>query len=162
MTELVLQQRATIKANGVHTNGNAKAVTILEEGKTFASVTDAAQYLGVSTANMSYYLHGKRGRTIKGKHVFFTSQRDSNYDAMTAHINAQYEKQAELERKAALWDAHKKAKEEYEEAVAKAMKKVARCKSIYERTMQKAEERNIRLTEAQKEPEELQGSSVAC
>lgn len=168
MTELVLHQSATIQAGGTHINGNSKAVTILEEGKTFGSVTDAAEYLGVHYSMLQGHLHGKY-RTVKGKHCFFVSQRDSNYDAMANHINNLYEKQSELERKAALWDAYeaeqnaaRKAKEAHEAAVAKAMEKVARRQRIYEATMEKAKACNIRLAEAKRELEALNGSVISA
>lgn len=63
---IVIQKESTIEANGKRDNGNCKSVLCITEGKTFASMTDAAEYYGMALNQISYACKEK-GRTANGK-----------------------------------------------------------------------------------------------
>ena len=63
---VTLQKEATIEANGTRDNGNCKSVMCITDGKSFASMTDAAEHYGIATSQISYAC-SEKGRTAAGK-----------------------------------------------------------------------------------------------
>lgn len=63
---VTLQKEAIIEANGIRDNGNCKSIMCITDGKSFASMTDAAEHYGISPSQISYACKVK-GRTADGK-----------------------------------------------------------------------------------------------
>jgi hypothetical protein len=63
---VTIQKEAVIEANGTRDNGNCKSVMCITDGKSFASMVDAAEHYGVATSQISYACKEK-GRTAAGK-----------------------------------------------------------------------------------------------
>ena len=159
-----MTRKTTTDATGEHFNGNCLPVTILEDGKTFSSIIDAANYLGVTAGALWQHLHG-RTRSCCGKHAFFVRDRDEHYNNMTQYINEQSKRQAELEYKAAQWDAYcaeqasiRKAEEDRINALNKAMSKVERRQKVYDNAMSKVNIAYTRLVEAKEELKALENN----
>lgn len=178
-TTKILNNKSTYEAIGKLNGGNCRPVAN-DEGKRFTSMTDAAEYAGVSPQNMWNHLQPSGPRTCKGHVYFYIDKRDESFDTVMkrlAETTAENERrkadeedarkwreyQAELERKRkeeeARIEAERKAKEDYEKAVAKAVAKIERRCEIYERISQKLNEARARVTEAEKEYEALTGKA---
>lgn len=158
MTTLKLHNETTIKANGVHVNGNSKAVLCIDTGEVFASMTDAAEHLGVTQANVSYTLNGRQ-RTCKGKHLCYLSKADEHLEAITNRIR----EMQELEKKAAAYDAFMarqeeaaRAERERQEKIAKANEKLERRREIVRRLQVQLSEATERVMEVERELESLE------
>lgn len=161
MTEIIINQQATFNANGYHTRRAHKPVINLDTGDKYASATDAAEALGCTVYNVSACCIGKT-RTCKGFHLAYVAHASQNVDALAERIKTLTTQQTELERKAALWEAHeaereaiRKAEEEYANALAKAEAKVERRQRIYDRKMDDVRHSFVRLEEAKRELAEL-------
>lgn len=163
MTTLKLHNETTIKANGVHVNGNSKAVLCIDTGEVFASQADAAEHLGVHPVNVSNVLLGKQ-RTCKGMHLCYLSKADEHLESITSRIR---EMQA-LEEKAAAWDAFvarqeeerreaARAERERQEKIAKANEKLERRREIVRRLQVQLSEATERVMEVERELEALNG-----
>ena len=159
MTTLKLHNETTIKANGVHVNGNSKAVLCIDTGEVFASQADAAEHLGVHPANVSNVLLGKQ-RTCKGMHLCYLSKADEHLESITGRIR---EMQA-LEKKAAAYDAFMarqeeaaRAERERQEKIAKANEKLERRREIVRRLQTQLSEATERVMEVERELETLNG-----
>lgn len=158
MTTLKLHNETTIKANGTHVNGNSKAVLCIDTGEVFASMTDAAEHLGVTKSNVSLALNGKI-RTCKGKHLCYLSKADEHLESITSRIR---EMQA-LEEKAAAYDAFMarqeeaaRAERERQEKIAKANEKLERRREIVRRLQTQLAEATERVMEVERELEALE------
>lgn len=107
-----IKRAANVTAVGRHTNGNSKPVFCITDGAVYASVTDAADKVGVYPGVMSYAVSGKT-RTCKGKRYCFIADvmehldeiaenlkvrnaKVAAYDAMVAEQNAKREAQENL------------------------------------------------------------------
>ena len=163
-SNIIMTSKTTTDATGEHFNGNCLPVTILEDGKTFTSIIDAANYLGVTAGALWQHLHG-RTRSCCGKHAFFVRDRDEHYNNMTQYINEQSTRQAELEYKAAQWDAYlaeqeriHKAEEKRINDINKARERLARRQAVYDNAMNKVSVAYSRLVEAREQLEALENS----
>ena len=138
---------ATINGTiGNRTHHSCKPVICIDSGEVFASCTDAAEAMGVTTTSMSNCLTGKQ-RSIKGKHFCYVSKTSENLDVLTTFIRTQNAKMAELEADAAVGraireeqEAKRKAEEKHlsiiedaRELVAKLTNKLDRRKCMVER-----------------------------
>jgi hypothetical protein len=107
-----IRKASNVKAVGHHTNGNSKPVFCITDGSVYASVSDAAEKVGVHHSVMSNAISG-RSKTCKGKRYCFISdvivhldeiatniyarnQKVEAYDAMIAEQNAAKEAEAKL------------------------------------------------------------------
>lgn len=186
-TMINMQHEANINAEGKLNGGHCKPVICIETGEVFTSVTDAAEKIGVTVANMSRHLNG-HNRTAHGKHYCYLSRVNESLDAIvtrlreTAAVEAAakkwmaYEaeqeairiaeaKRLEEERKAEekRLEDERKAKEKHEADVAKAKDKIARRQVIRDRIAAQLAEAEQKLMEAEKELEALEdeGKEVA-
>lgn len=161
MTNIIINNEATIKGNGTHGVCNNKPVICIDTGDVFVSVMDAAEHNGVSVTTMSNTCNGRQ-RTCKGKRFCFVSRAEENLDMMTDHIRSMSSERADLERKAALWDAYqkeqeeaRKAEEERNAAIAKAEAKLECRKRIAATAEEKYMLALKRLAETERELADL-------
>ena len=159
MKNIIINNESTIKADGIHTNGNCKPVICIDTGEVFTSAMDAAEKIGVHFATMSATCLGKV-KTCKGKHYCYLANVSENLDALTARIKYLNE----LEAKAKAWDdlkakeeAARKAEQERKEKIEKTEAKLARHKAIIERLKAELAIAEERATETERELEELNG-----
>ena len=159
MKNIIINNESTIKADGIHTNGNCKPVICIYTGEVFTSAMDAAEKIGVHFATMSATCLGKV-KTCKGKHYCYLANVSENLDALTARIKYLNE----LEAKAKAWDdlkakeeAARKAEQERKEKIEKTEAKLARHKAIIERLKAELARAEERATETERELEELNG-----
>ena len=133
MTNIVLTEKATVSAEGKHRNGNTKPVMCITTGEVYTSVTDAAEKNNTTLNNMSVCI--KRQRKLRnGKRFCFVSEVNEHLDEMTSNLKTMATKYAELEEKAAAYDAwvaEQEAKRKAEE------KKQARITELCEKLAQK-------------------------
>lgn len=168
-----ISTNTNIKANGIHTNGNCKAVLCTDNGKVYTSITDAAMDVGATPCNMSNCVRGKQ-KTCKGKHFVFLSKANEclpqmaerlsememfrakalAYDKLMAEQEA--ERQAEEKRQEVL----RKAKEDHEKAITKAKNKVASRQTIRDRLVVQLAKADQCLMEAEIELEALMDEEV--
>lgn len=159
MKNIIINNESTIKADGIHTNGNCKPVICIDTGEVFTSAMDAAEKIGVHFATMSATCLGKV-KTCKGKHYCYLANVSENLDALTARIKYLNE----LEAKAKAWDdlkakeeAARKAEQERKEKIEKTEAKLARHKAIIERLKAELARVEERAMETERELEELNG-----
>ena len=161
MTNIIINNEAIIKGNGTHGVCNNKPVICIDTGDVFVSVMDAAEHNGVSVTTMSNACNGRQ-KTCKGKRFCFVARAEENLDVMTDHIRSMSSERADLERKAALWDAYQKEQEEARKAeearqtaIAKAEAKLERRKRIVERIDDDLQLAVRRMMEAERELADL-------
>ena len=173
-TTINIQNEANIKAKGTRTNHCTKPIICVETGEVFTSVTDAAEFAGVSLHNMSMHLTGK-ARQCKGKHYCYLSRSIESLDVVMHRLREtsameddarkwrEYQAEQEAIRKAEekRIEEERKAKEEYEANVQKAADKIERRHKMCERLKQQLDEAYRRATEAEKEYEALTGETYA-
>lgn len=100
MKTIIINEKATIKANGALTTGHCKPVICIDTGDVYTSVTDAAEAINTSITNMSSHLCGK-SKSIKGKHFCYLAKVNESLDAITTRLR----ETSEMEAKAKMWDA---------------------------------------------------------
>lgn len=84
---ITTQNRSEIKATGHRTHGCCKPVMCIDSGEVYASVTDAAEQLGVHVTMISSAALGKV-KTCKGKRFCFLSKVTEHLDEITASVRA--------------------------------------------------------------------------
>jgi hypothetical protein len=168
-----ISSKTNIKANGVHINGNCKAVLCTDNGKVYTSVMDAAMDVGASHGNMSNCVRGKQ-KTCKGKHFVFLSKANECLPQMAerlsememfrakalAYDKLMAEQKAKEEAEARRQEAIRKAKEDHAKAIAKAEEKVAQYEVEVERRKAKLKLAEDKLMAAQIELEALMDEEV--
>lgn len=162
---VVIHNKATIEAIGHRTHKNCKSVTVRELNRSFDSVTELAEHLGVRPNTISSVL-GNKSKTVHGYHVYLTKEVNEHMEEQQAYNRNAISKLPELERKAALWDAYeaeqnaiRKANEMREQAIAKARAKVERRTRIVNNADEKLQLAVRRLMEAESELAELEGNA---
>ena len=167
MTNIIINEKATISAKGKIRNRNAKPIICLETGEVFTSMADAAEKLGVTPANVSGHITG-RYKVCKGRHFCLLSEANNHLDQMTANIRYMYERNAELERKAAAYDAlmaeqeaKRKAEEEHQAAIEKATAKLEKRRKICERLEAQLQEATAKFMAIERELEMLNAPATA-
>lgn len=171
-----IQNEANIQAEGKHDQKNAKAVVCIETGEVYASVTDAAEKIGVHITTISAVCHGKC-RTVKGKHYCYLSRVNESLDAIVTRLR----ETSAIEEDAKRWQAYqaeqeairqeeerirreeeeriaaeRKAREELLAKIEKATAKVARRAVVRDNKAAEMRMAEERLMEAERELEALQ------
>jgi hypothetical protein len=168
-----ISANTNIKANGVHTNGNCKAVLCTDNGKVYTSIMDAAMDIGATPCNMSNCVRGKQ-KTCKGKHFVFLSkaneclpqmaERLSEMETLRAKASAydklMLEQKAKEEAEAKRQEALRKAKEDHAKAIEKAQAKISLYEAEVERRKAKLKLAEDKLMAAQIELEALMDKEV--
>lgn len=149
-----IHDKSTIKATGKHYSGHCKPVFCITTGEVFASLTDAAESIGTSPANISWVVTGKN-KTCKGKRFCLISNVTDHLDEIAETIRIREEKLAkydaivaEEERIKAEQERARKAKEEIEKRKAKILK-----------LQQEMEEARKLLEESEAELKSLEGGN---
>ena len=167
MKEIIINNKATVKANGELNSKHCKPVVRLHPFKVYTSVTDAAADIGVASHNMSAYLNNKKGKTIKGYKFCFLSEIEQHYDILAENSQSLASENAANKEKARLWDKYQaeqnrlaQARQEHEERVAKANEKVVRRNRIVERIEAELAQAIARRDEAVNELNEINKEEV--
>ena len=104
-------RRATnVAAVGYHTKGNSKPVFCITDGAVYASVTDAADKVGVTTSVISHAVTG-RLNTCKGKRYCFVADVMEHLDEIGENLKVRNEKVAAYDAMIAKQNAVKEAAE---------------------------------------------------
>lgn len=166
-----IHNNANINAEGKLNSRHCKPVICLETGEVFTSVTDAAEKMGGIAQNLSTHLTGKR-RSFAGKHFCYLYRATESLDAIVTRLR----ETSTMEEDAMKWRAYqaeqeairraeekriedeRKAKEQHEEAIAKAKAKVEHRKAICERLDARLLEAEKRLMQAEMELKALIGN----
>lgn len=120
---ITLRNETTVKANGTHVGGSCKPVVKIDKfGKltVYTSGVDAAKENNMFTSDMSRVIHS--GKLYKGNKYCFVEQLHNNLDYITSKndVSAEQEaRMAELEAKAAAYDAFIRAKQERDAEIAR-------------------------------------------
>ena len=105
-----IQKATNVNAVGIHHNGNSKPVFCITDGSVYASVSDAAEKVGIDVSTMSGAVRGKI-KTCKGKRYCFIANVMEHLDEISANINARNEKVAAYDAMIAEQNAKKEAQE---------------------------------------------------
>ena len=87
--EIVINNKATVNANGKLNSGNCKPVICLDTGEVYTSVTDAAEKNGTRLCNMSQVVCGKI-KTTGGKRFCLLSELNEHLDEMSTNMQTLY------------------------------------------------------------------------
>lgn len=137
------------EALGNRTHHSCKPVICIETGEVFASATDAAEAIGVTSWAMSSCCTG-RVRTCKGKHYCYVSKTSENLDVLTQFIRAQNERMAQLEADAAIGRVIREEQEAKQRAEETRLKTIEDARAAYEKAKAKFE-RRARMLEREDE-----------
>lgn len=146
MTNVIINEKATIKAAGEKRTKACKPVICIDDGRVYTSVTDAAVINGITIDAISNCCNGKQ-RTAGGKRYYFVSRISSHLEELVSII----EKAAAYDAIKAEENAEREAREKYEADLAKAKATYERRQEIYLRATDKmiaAQERFIEAEEA--------------
>lgn len=183
---LRIRNEATLTSYGIHRNGNAKPVIAVDLDMAFNSLTDLAEYCNVSANAVSnainkdnrtvgmYRVDANGQRVRVGKtHVKIASEAETVIDAIMkssrnaksqlAKVNAE---NAELAKKAALWDEYqkelekqRKEEEKKNARLEKARKKKERKERIFNRLKEEMAMAMAEYQNAERELAELEASA---
>lgn len=132
------------EAIGKRTHGCCKPVICIDTGEVFASATDAAEAIGVTSWAMSNCCLGK-ARTCKGKRYSYVSKTSENLDVLTAFIRTQNARMAELEADAAIGRVIREEQEAKQKAEEQRLKTLEDARTAYEKAKAKFERRERML-----------------
>ena len=164
MTTIIINNKATMQAHGVHTHKNSKPVICLDNGNRYVSVTDAAEAIGVTHATLSAHLNGDT-QTCRGMRWSFMSRVMESADTILDHaahlsseLNKANEKLTEQEAEMAefrAWKAEqariRQEEEIRQQALEKAKEKVARRQRMADRKEEEFKHALSRLHDAERE-----------
>lgn len=123
-----IQNKATIQAEGKLNSAHCKPVICIDDGRTFTSVTDAAEQIGVAVGTMCGHLQG-RYKSCNGYHLCYLSEVTENLDSIVTHLR-KTSKDSEDARKwreyQAEQEALRKAEELRQAKIAKLRERVAK------------------------------------
>ena len=143
MTTLNIHNETTIKAKGTHTMRNNKPVICVDTGEVFASITDAAEHLGVRSTNISKVVTGVY-KTCKGMRFCLLSRATENLDILAGQIrtmNADAEDARKWRAHQAEQEAIRKAEEDRIRAEQERIAAIERAKAEHEERKKKLEAR---------------------
>ena len=154
-----ISKEIIINAEGKRNNGNCKMVYCIETETIYASVTDAAESIGTTVANVSLAINGKQ-KTCKGFHIFKADEAKEHLQDIADYYRSQHLE--ELKAKATAWDAYMEAKN----AKAKAQAEIARKREMHTKLVAKGNEAiakgNQTLAKAEKMLIEIQNLEYAA
>lgn len=160
-TTINIQNEANIQAEGKLNGGCCKPVICIETGEVFTSVTDAAEYIGITVPNMVVHLKG-RSKSCKGKHFCYLSRVNESLDAIVTRLR-ETSNDSEDAKKWREYQAEQERirleKEAHDAAVAKAQEKVNKRRAICERIQAELARALDRLTEAEVDLNNLLGNN---
>jgi chromosome segregation ATPase len=146
MTTLNIHNETNINVKGIHTRTNAKPVICIDTGEVFASMTDAAEHIGVRPHSVSEHIKG-RCKTINGKRFCLLSKATENLDILTSQItklNADAEDARKWREYQAEQEAIRKAEEERIRAEQERIAAIERARQEREERKRKLEEKMAR------------------
>ena len=141
MKKINIQNEANIKAEGKLNNNHCKPVICVDNGKVFTSMTDAAEYAGVSSPTMVVHLQGKT-RTCAGKHFCYLSKVTENLDSIVTRLR----ETAAVEDDARKWQVYQAEQERIRIAEEKRLEEERKAEEKRKAEIAKAEERVAKLT----------------
>ncbi len=167
MTNIVLTEKATVSAEGKHRNGNTKPVMCITTGEVFTSVTDAAEKNNTTLQNMSACIRRQR-KLRSGKRFCFVSEVNEHLEEMTSNLKTMATKYAELEVKAAAYDAwmaeqeaKRKAEEKRQARIADLSEKLERRRANCELLEAKLQKETAKFMKIENELKTLQEGESA-
>ena len=95
MTTIIIHNKATMKATGTHTQKNFRPVICIDNGNRYASVTDAAEAMGVAKSTMSRAANNPKQVRCCGMRWSFMSHVMENADDIldhTSHLSSELNK----------------------------------------------------------------------
>lgn len=134
-------------AKGKLNSRKCKPVICIDTGEVFTSATDAAESNGTTVYNISTVCLGKT-KKAKGKRFCYLADVDEHLEEITTRIQKMNSAQAELEAKAAAYDAYIKAKQQRERDIADVTETLARARQArmdLEVRLHEMQEREIAL-----------------
>ena len=114
MTTVNVQRASTVKAVGTHNGKNCKAVFCITTGEVYASVLDAAEANGLTSATMSYLINNNSFSRKANKKFCFIAHIAEHLEEIAANNRARQQKVAKYDAIEAHKEAIRKASEEYE------------------------------------------------
>jgi hypothetical protein len=143
MTTITIHNYATVNAEGIHINGNAKSVYNATKDKVYTSSRDASKDLGVSPSTISWAVTGRTKR-CKGCLLCLVRDIPERLDDIMAEHRIQAEKAKAYDELIAKQEATRRANENLE----KCKERVAKYKEQYEQALDD-------LIKAEKEVQEI-------
>lgn len=156
---IIIQNKATIKANGELNSRKCKRVICIDTGEVFTSAKDAAKKAGVHFSTMSAVCLGKL-KTAGGKRYCYLSDAMENLDAIVCRLR----ETSSVEEDARKWRAYqaqqeaaRKEKERRQAEVSKVEEQLARQNAICERLQAQLTRAEQRRVETENRLNELKG-----
>lgn len=133
MTEVIINNKSIVSAEGTHTTKGCKEVFCITDRRTFTSVLDAAAAYNAATSDISRCCNGKsRGRhTVKGKRFCFLKDIAQHLDEIFEEDRINAEKAKAYDEITARERAAKEAEEKRAAELAKAEQEVERSETRY-------------------------------
>lgn len=168
MREIILNEKATVNAEGVKRNGNAKPVICIDTGEIYTSSLDAANAIGVHWTVMSNVCLGK-SKTAKGKRYCYVKDLPNHLEQLSHSLQSKANRleeygdviaerealeAAERARQIEMENAEKLRKMEEEkrqELIAKAKKKYARAEEKFVKANETRDKLMARCAKADKD-----------
>lgn len=115
MTTVNVQRASTIKAIGIRTNKNCRAVFCITTGEVYASVLDAAEANGIRQSAMSYLINNNGVQRNTGKKFCFISNIAEHLDEIAVNNRERQQKVMQYDAMTAKRAEMKKVSDEYEQ-----------------------------------------------
>lgn len=134
---ITISNKSEIKnAKGELNSKKCKPVICITTGEVYTSATDAAEANETNVWSMSRACNGKQ-KTLNKKRFCYLADVSEHLEEMTTYLHGMHERSAEMEKKAAAYDAimaereaERKAKEAHEAEVAKIEAKLSNQREI--------------------------------
>lgn len=155
--EIIINGTTTVYAEGNHARRAFKPVMCIEDGKMFASVTDAATYYGVSGATISNVCKGKQ-RSLNGKHLIYVTNAMEKINDIATFIRGTEDRYLEVRTKAKAYDAitaEKNAKQALKDNIMSHKANITNIDAEIARLIAEREKETVLLEEAKLDLKEL-------
>lgn len=144
MTEVIINSKSIISAEGVHTTKGCKQVVCITDRRTFTSVLDAAAAYGASAGDVSRCCNEKRRRiTVKGKRFCFLKD-------IAMHLDDIFTTDREVVEKANAYDALMAAERAAREAEEARQNKIKELEDTIPKLEAKAEKLRVEMNNTAK------------